>query len=141
MSMVRCRDHQVAALVEHQNRLLFDSLHRDEPHRRARNRLTDRLRIRCISLPALYVGLYIGRRHQPDLVPQCDQLASPMMGRCTCFHTNKAAWQIGEEADHLCAPKLAPNENGAIAPDGAFLKGALLVVEAGQVITRHISVL
>ncbi|AOF98816.1 hypothetical protein BSY18_4097 (plasmid) [Blastomonas sp. RAC04] len=115
--------------MEHQYRLLFDGLHRNKPHRRSRHRLADRLGFCCISLPTLYIGLYIGGRHQPDLVAQCDQLASPMMGRCTCFHTNKAAWQIGEEADYLCAPKLAPDEDGAIAPDRVNLKNTLRQIQ------------
>ncbi len=41
----RVADQQIARSVERQDRLLLGRLDRDEPHRRPRHRLTDRLRI------------------------------------------------------------------------------------------------
>lgn len=59
-------------------------------------------------------------RSEPSRAHQAEN--SPFFEVSICFHTNKAAWQIGEEADHHCAPKLAPDENGAIPPDRVNLK-------------------
>lgn len=76
--------HRVAALVEHQHRLLLDGLRRHAPYRRARHRLG----VGCVGFPALHLGLHIGRRHQPHVVPQRHQLPRPMMRRGTCLNAN-----------------------------------------------------
>ena len=43
--------------------------------------LADRLRILGVGLAPLHVGLDAGRRHQPNLVPETDQLTRPVMAR------------------------------------------------------------
>ena len=48
----RALAHQkITCFVQHQHRLLRSCLHRDEAHRRPRNRLGYRLRIRGVGLP------------------------------------------------------------------------------------------
>ena len=56
-------DEQMARAVEHQAALLLGRLGRDEPHRRPRDCLADRLRVSGIVLLPFDVGLYVGRRH------------------------------------------------------------------------------
>ncbi len=121
--------HQVAALVEHQYHLLFDGLHRDEPHRRTGHRLANRLGVGGVGFSALHIGLHIGRWHQPDIMPQRDQLTSPMMRRRTCLHADEASWKIGEEADYLGSPQLAPYQNGPAVADRVHLKDALREIQ------------
>ena len=39
-----------------------------------------------------------------------------MVRRRACLHADEAGRKIGEEADHLCPPKFAPDQNGAVSP-------------------------
>lgn len=55
------------------------------------------------------------------------------------FPCQQGIWQIGEEADHLCGPKLAPDENGAIAPDRVNSKNALRQIQTdGSNLLLHV---
>jgi ribulose 1,5-bisphosphate carboxylase large subunit-like protein len=84
---------QITGLVKHQHRLLIDALYRHEPHRRPGHFFADRFRVSGVGLPALHVWLYIGRRHQPDIMVQCQKLATPMVGRRASFHPDQARRQ------------------------------------------------
>src|SRR3954463_854689 len=74
-------DEEITRPMQRQRGLLLDRLDRDEAHARSGDRLADRLRIAGISLAPLHIGLDVGRRHQPHLVTETDQL-SPNDGSC-----------------------------------------------------------
>src|SRR5688572_32544307 len=75
--------------MQRQCGLLLDRLDGDEAHGRSGDCLADRLRITRISLAPLNVGLDVGRRHQPNLVSETDQLSRPMMARAAGFHADE----------------------------------------------------
>src|SRR3954453_21953799 len=81
--------------------LLLDRLDRYEAHGRSGDRLADRLRITGISLAPLHVRLDVGRRHQPHLVTETDQLSRPMMARAARLHADETRRELAEERDHL----------------------------------------
>jgi len=56
--------------MKRQAALLLGRLGRDEAHVPPSNRLADCLRIGCIVLLPLHLGLHIGRRHQPKRVAE-----------------------------------------------------------------------
>ncbi len=51
-----------------------------------------------------------------------EQLAAPMMGRCTCFHPDQAQRQRGKELQNLSAPKLSADQHCAISIGSVDLK-------------------
>ena len=73
-------DQQVANLVRHQNALLLSRLHRDKAHCRLRHGFADGLGICRIGLASFHVGLDVGRRHEPNVMAERHELATPMMG-------------------------------------------------------------
>jgi hypothetical protein len=91
--------------VQHQHRLLLNRLHRDKAHGRTRHCLGDRLRIGSVGLVALHIGLHVRGRHQPDLVPERDQLACPVVCRCTSLHADEAGRELAEVIEDLSATK------------------------------------
>jgi hypothetical protein len=122
-------DHKIAGFVQHQHGLLSLRLHRNEAHRRPRYRLHDRLRIGGVGLAPLHVSLHVCRRHQPDLVTQCHQLARPMMRRGASLHANQTRRQRGEEGEHLPATELPANYDSAISAHAVNLKYILRQIE------------
>ena len=72
---------QLTGPVQHEHGLPLGALDRNEPHRRAGHRLTDRLGVGGVVLLPPDIGLHIRRRHQPHLVPQRRQLARPVVRR------------------------------------------------------------
>lgn len=59
--------------------MLLFALHQHEAHARSPHRLTNCFCIGRVVLAALGVGLYVARRHQPDLVAKRDQFAPQMV--------------------------------------------------------------
>ena len=102
---------QIAHSMLHQPALLLGRLDRDEPHGRAPDRFADRLGVGGIVLVALDVGLYILRRHQPNLMPELRQLTRPIMCRGAGFHADKARRQSFEELYQLAAAKLLSDDD------------------------------
>src|SRR5215211_5665223 len=76
-------DQLVAYPGQHLCGLLLGRLHRNKPHPRPAHRLADRRGIGRIVLPPLNIRLHILRRQQNGLVPECRELASPIMGSST----------------------------------------------------------
>src|SRR5437762_9648168 len=52
--------------------------------------------IGCVVLVALDVGLHVGRRHQPHLVPEGAEFAGPMVRRRARLDADKARMQTTE---------------------------------------------
>ena len=72
--------HQkLARPMQHQHALPLGTLDRHEPHGRPLHRLADRLGVGGVVLLAPDVGLHVGRRHQPHLVPK-REFARPIVG-------------------------------------------------------------
>src|SRR5512140_1791946 len=92
---------QIAYPMLHQLALLLGRFDHYKPHGWAPDRFADSLGIGGIVLVALDVGLYILRRHQPNLMPELRQLTRPMMRRGTGFHADEARRQSFEELYHL----------------------------------------
>src|SRR5215472_6074096 len=81
-------DEEIAHAVLHELCLLLRSLYRHSADCRTLDRLTARRSIDRIVLVALDIGLHILGRHQPHIVPELLELARPIMGRRTRFHTD-----------------------------------------------------
>src|SRR3954463_5611119 len=94
-------DEEITGPMQRQRGLLLDGLVRYEAHSRSGDRLAYRLRITGISLAPLHVGLHVGRRHQPHLVTETDQLSRPMMARAARLNTDETGRELAEERDHL----------------------------------------
>jgi hypothetical protein len=77
---------QIARAVLLQLTLLFGRLDPHETHRRASNRLADRLRVGGIVLVAFDISFHILCRHQTHLVAELRQLPRPIMSRGTRLH-------------------------------------------------------
>jgi hypothetical protein len=90
-------DQKIPRPMQHQHALLLDVLDRHKSHRWPRHGLADRRCIGSVILAALYIGFDIGRRHEPRVMPQLPQLASPLMRCCARFHANAARRQLGKE--------------------------------------------
>ena len=91
--------------MQDQRRLLRLALDRDKAHRGPAHRLADRRRVGRVVLLPPDIGLDILRRHQPDLVPECRELARPVMRRGAGLHADQTAPQPGEERHHLPTPQ------------------------------------
>ncbi len=76
--------------MQGQDRLTLRAFDRHEPHRRTRYRLADRFSVSRIVFLAAEVGLYITRRHQPNLVAQGREFTGPIMGGGARFHADQA---------------------------------------------------
>jgi hypothetical protein len=122
-------NEQIARPVHHQHRLLIDVLDRNEPHRGSRHSFADRRRIRRIVLVALDIGLPVGRRHQLDLMAQCDQLARPMVRRRARFHADQTRLLSAEERDDFRAAKPALDDDLSGSVDPMNLKPVLGEIE------------
>ena len=94
-------DEEIANAVLHELCLLLRSLYRHSTDCRTLDGLTARRGIDGIVLVALDVGFHILGRHQPHIVPELLELARPIMGRRTRFHTDQARRKLGKEGQHL----------------------------------------
>src|SRR5829696_3965600 len=63
---------------------------------------------------AFYVGLgsFVARRHEPDLVTELDQLASPMVSCGASFDADQAGRQLCEERKELRPSDLSADDHG-----------------------------
>ena len=116
--------------MQRERSLLLDRLDRDEAHRRSGDRLADRLRVPGVGLAPLHIGLDVSRRHQPNLVPESDQLPRPVMARAAGLHADQARREFCEERDHLSPSERPPDNHFARAGDRVNLKDILGQVEA-----------
>jgi hypothetical protein len=104
--------------------------HRNEAHRRPRNCLADRRRVRRVVLLPANIGLDIGRRHHARVVAQLDQLARPMMRRTTGLQPDKASGQRSEEGQKLVALDRLIENDLARRIDAVDLKDVLGQINA-----------
>ncbi|KGD94055.1 hypothetical protein JL39_21980 [Rhizobium sp. YS-1r] len=63
----------------------------------------DRLGVRGVIFLPFHVGLHIGRRHQPHVMPEDRKLSCPVMGGPTSLDTDEARRNLHEEFQHLLA--------------------------------------
>src|SRR5476649_126650 len=68
-------DEQMAGAVKHQAALLLRRLRRYETHIGSGDRLADSLCVSHVILLPFDIGLHVGRRHQPNGMAQCLELA------------------------------------------------------------------
>src|SRR6266436_6245813 len=92
---------------------LIGALRGHELHRRALDRLGDRLRVAEVVLLSLRVGADVLRRHQPGIVAQQPKPAAEMMGTDTGLHADQAGRHVGKLSFHLAARPLLPQHDCA----------------------------
>ena len=109
----------------------------NEAHGRAGHRLADRLRVGGVVLVALDVRLHVLGRDQPDLVPQLDQLAGPMVGAAAGLHADQARRQVGEERQQLASGQLLAQHRPALRVGTVHLEPGLCQVEPDCRNLRH----
>src|SRR5215475_6202922 len=118
--------------MDRQATLLLGRLGGNEPHIRSSDRLTDGLSISGVVLLPLDVGLYVGRRHQPNSVANCLKLARPMVRRGASFDPNQARWQLLEEYQHISTLQLTPEHHMALRINTVNLKHRLCDIETDR---------
>ena len=123
-------DEEISRPMHRQRRLLLTRLDRDVAHRRARYRLADRLGVARIGLPALDVGLHIGRRHQTHLVAKLADLARPIVARPACLDAHQTWIEPLKKSQHLRPAHRLAHNNFSRAVDGVDLKNVLGQIEA-----------
>src|SRR5262249_29978238 len=82
-------------------------------HRRALDRLGNRLRIAEVVLLALRVGAHVLRRHQPGIVTKRPQPATEVMRPDTGLHADQTGRHIGKPCFHLAPRPLLPQHDCA----------------------------
>ena len=116
---------QLASPVQHQYSLALGALDRHEPHGRPGHRLADRFGITRVGLATLHVRLDVGRRHQPNLVAEPDQLARPVVARSASLHSDQARREGLEKLQHLGATQLLSGGDLASSIDAVDLEHRL----------------
>jgi len=116
---------QIARTVLHQLPLLLGRFDLHETHRRAPNRLADRLGVGGIVLVTLDVGLHVFCWHQPHPVAELRELARPIMSRGAGLHADEARRQRFEERQHLATPESLPDNDRLVGVDAVDLKHVL----------------
>src|SRR5215813_406077 len=123
--------------MKRQATLLLRCLGLHEPHVRPANGLADRFCVVGIVLLPLHIGLYVGRRHEPDLVTERLQFTRPVMGCGACFNADQARRQLLEERQHITALQLTPEDYIALRIDTVNLKDRLRDVETDRLNRLH----
>ena len=95
----------------------------------ARHGLTNGGRVSSVGLAALHVGLHIGGRHQPDIMPHLLKPAPPVVRTCAGLHTDQAARALLEKRQQLTSAKLAAHENPTALVNAMNLEDALCEVD------------
>jgi hypothetical protein len=78
----------------------------DEAHAWPAHGLADRVSILLVVLVAPYVGLHVLRRQQLRLVPQCHQLARPVVRPAAGFQTDLGRRQLREKLQEVAPAQL-----------------------------------
>lgn len=116
---------QLPCAVQHQNALLPHILHCHKTHGGAGHRFTYGLCIHRVVLIAIHVGLYLARRHQPDLMVQPADLPGPVMRRGRGRHAHQTAGLLGEERHHLSPARLPADNDFSVPVNVMNLKNGL----------------
>src|SRR5215813_3934931 len=130
-------DQEIPRPVQHQHALLLDVLDRHKSHRWPRDGLADRRCIGRVVLAALPIGLDIGRRHEPRVMPQLPELACPLMGRCAGLHANAARRQIGKELKNSRSTNTLADHHRAFSIDAVNLKQILGDIQTDRANLAH----
>jgi hypothetical protein len=118
--------HQpLPATVQQHGSLLVGRLDRHKSRGRSPNRLANRFRIGGVGLVAFDVRLHVLRRHQPHLVANRAQLASPVMRRRTRFQPDHTPGNAAEERQHLPAPQSLTQNRRTLRINAVNLKNML----------------
>ena len=117
--------------------LLGLALDRHEAHRRATDRLADRLGVRRVVLVPPHVRLCVGWRDQPNIVPQLAQFARPVVRRPARLHADQAGRQLAEKRQHLRAPHGPAHHDRARPIDPVHLKNLLRDIDADHANLFH----
>ncbi len=104
---------QVPGPEHHAASLLLGALHRHEAHRRPLGRLADRLGVGRIVLLPLHEGLHVGRRDQPDRVPEPHQLPAPVVRARAGLHSHHAPRLGCEERQQSASTELLAEQDRA----------------------------
>ena len=128
----RCPEGRPAMpLSEYDRRgLRLSALALHKPHRRALRRFTDRLRVSHVVLLSLHERLHVCRRDQLRVVPNCGELARPIMSAGTRLHRHNAPRQGREERQHLVPPELLAEHDPAARIRTVNLKNRLGQIDA-----------
>jgi hypothetical protein len=116
--------------MQHHHALLLHGFHGNKAHGRPAHRLANRLSVGRIVLLAFDVGLHVARRHQPDIVPECAQLACPIVPGGTRLDADPTGLDDRrEERQHPRPPQTSPNYHPTVAVDAMHLKNGLCYVQ------------
>ena len=93
------------------------------------SRLADGLGVRHVILLALHKRLHIGRRDQPQLMPQLANVPAPEVSAATGFHRHDARGQLAEKLQHLPSPCLFAQNGSSCAVSSMHLEYILRKIE------------
>jgi len=125
-------DEEITRPVQQDRGLLLPALDRHEAHRRAGDRLADRLGVGGVVLVPLDVRLRVARRHQPHGVAERRQLARPVMGRAGRLDADQAGRQAREEGWNISPAEAPSHRDRPVGGDAVHLEDALGEVEADR---------
>jgi hypothetical protein len=118
--------------VHRGDRLVGFALDWHKPHPRPAHPLADRLGIGRVSLVAPHIGLGIGRRQQPHIMPQRLQLPAPVMRRTARLNPDQTARQLGEKRHDLAPCQLPAQHRLARRINPMHLKNSLGNVQSDR---------
>ncbi|SHH82039.1 hypothetical protein SAMN05443551_3235 [Marivita hallyeonensis] len=116
---------EITRAMKEQNALLLFRFDRNKPHGRACHGFADRFGIGGIRFAALDVRLHVIGRDQTDVMPECAQLARPLVARTASFHSYQTSWKVFKESQKLRPPYRAIENNIATFSDAMDLKDVL----------------
>lgn len=99
-------------------------LHRDEPHRRPRGGVEDRLRIDGVVLRAAHEGLDEPGIDQPDLAAGGEEGSRPVVGRRACLHGDDLRGEALDQPEQLGASNAA-GDHAALSSDAVDMEWLL----------------
>src|SRR3954470_11775178 len=123
-------DQEVARSEDHGRSLLRLALHGHEPHRWTLGCFADRLSIGHIVLLAFNQRLHVRRRDQSDFVAEFSDRASPVVRARARLHRDNAAGLARKEGEHLRAPELLAENDGARCARAVRLEHVLGQIQA-----------
>ena len=130
-------DQEIAGSVQHEGALLLRALDRDEAHRRPRDGLADRRRVRGIILLSAQIGFDIGGRDQADLMAESHERARPMMSRRAGLQSDQARGKGFEETWNLAAPQRLAQDDLSTPVHAVELEDVLCDIKADRGNLRH----
>src|SRR3954453_10024214 len=123
-------DEEVAGSKDHGRSLLRLALHGHEPHCWTLGCFADRLSIGHIVLLAFNERLHVRRRDQSGFVAEFSDRASPVVRARARLHRDNAAGLARKEGEHLRAPELLAENDGARRARAVRLEHVLGQIQA-----------